>query len=114
MVDGKREGGIKQKWFNEFPKDLEINVPFSYHTKLSGIERIEEHNVVWYHKDVKYDDNLENVLLEKGITITDDAMVVESMCGGSVKLVEGSYENIKVTTPEDMIVAESFLKRRTQ
>ena len=49
---------------------------------------------------------------QKGIT--DDAMVVESMCGGSVKLVEGSYENIKVTTPEDMIVAESFLIRRTQ
>ena len=47
---------------------------------------------------------------QKGIT--DDAMVVESMCGGSVKLIEGSYENIKVTTPEDMIVAESFLKRR--
>ena len=47
---------------------------------------------------------------QKGIT--DDAMVVEFMCGGSVKLIEGSYENIKVTTPEDMIVAESFLKRR--
>ena len=47
---------------------------------------------------------------QKGIT--DDAMVVESMHGGCVKLVEGSYENIKVTTPEDMIVAESFLKRR--
>ena len=49
---------------------------------------------------------------QKGIT--DDAMVVESMCGGSVKLVEGSYENIKVTTPEDMIVAECFLKRRNE
>ncbi len=48
---------------------------------------------------------------QKGIT--DDAMVVESMCDGRVKLVEGSYENIKVTTPEDMIVAESFLKRRS-
>ena len=47
---------------------------------------------------------------QKGIT--DDAMVVETMHGGRVKLVEGSYENIKVTTPEDMIVAESFLKRR--
>ena len=47
---------------------------------------------------------------QKGIT--DDAMVVESMCGRNVKLVEGSYENIKVTTPEDMIVAESFLNRR--
>ena len=47
---------------------------------------------------------------QKGIT--DDAMVVETMCGGNVKLVEGSYENIKVTTPEDMIVAECFLERR--
>ena len=49
---------------------------------------------------------------QKGIT--DDAMVVETMTSGRVKLVEGSYENIKVTTPEDMIVAESFLKRRKE
>lgn len=47
---------------------------------------------------------------QKGIT--DDAMVVENMCSYRVKLVEGSYENIKVTTPEDMIVADSLLKRR--
>ena len=53
---------------------------------------------------------MSDISYQKGIT--DDAMVVESMCSGKVKLVEGSYENIKVTTPEDMIVAESFLKRR--
>ena len=47
---------------------------------------------------------------QKGIT--DDAMVVETMSSGRVKLVEGSYENMKVTTPEDMIIAETFLKRR--
>ena len=47
---------------------------------------------------------------QKGIT--DDAMVVETMCSGRVKLIEGSYENMKVTTPEDMIIAETFLKRR--
>ena len=46
--------------------------------------------------------------------ITDDAMVVETMTSGRVKLVEGNYENIKVTTPEDMIVAESFLRRRKE
>lgn len=44
--------------------------------------------------------------------VTDDAMVVETMCGGKVKLTEGSYENIKVTTPEDMIVAECLLAHR--
>lgn len=48
-------------------------------------------------------------LLREGIRITDDAMVVETLIGSTVKLVEGSYQNIKITTPEDMAVAEAFL-----
>lgn len=43
--------------------------------------------------------------------ITDDAMVVETMTEHKVKLTEGSYRNIKVTTPEDMLVAEVFLHK---
>ncbi|MCH8061179.1 MAG: 2-C-methyl-D-erythritol 4-phosphate cytidylyltransferase [Chloroflexi bacterium] len=43
--------------------------------------------------------------------VTDDASMVE-MIGGKVKVFEGSYENIKVTTPEDLILAESLLKQR--
>lgn len=42
--------------------------------------------------------------------ITDDAMVVERYGGPAVKLVEGSYANIKVTTPEDMAVAAALLR----
>jgi 2-C-methyl-D-erythritol 4-phosphate cytidylyltransferase len=42
--------------------------------------------------------------------VTDDAMVVESMTNVKVRLTKGSYRNIKVTTPEDMFVAEAFLK----
>lgn len=49
-------------------------------------------------------------LKKQGIEITDDAMVVETMVGRKVKLVPASYENIKITTPEDMKIAESFLK----
>ena len=45
------------------------------------------------------------------IKVTDDAMVVEQMLGGKVKLVFGSYENIKITTPEDLEIAEIFLKK---
>lgn len=41
--------------------------------------------------------------------VTDDAMAVELMTRRKVKLTEGSYRNIKVTTPEDMLVAEAFL-----
>lgn len=42
--------------------------------------------------------------------ITDDAMVVESQMGVTVRMVEGSYQNIKITTPEDLGIAESILK----
>jgi len=44
---------------------------------------------------------------------TDDASLVERI-GLPVALIEGSYENIKVTTPTDMIVAETLLSRRLQ
>ncbi len=53
----------------------------------------------------------EQELLEQGVRITDDAMVVENVCGHPVKLVEGSYYNIKITTPEDLKVAEIFAKK---
>lgn len=45
----------------------------------------------------------------ENIQITDDAMVVETFTDLSVKLVKGSYKNIKITTPEDLLIAEAFL-----
>ena len=42
---------------------------------------------------------------------TDDATLVER-AGGTVRVIMGSYENIKITTPEDLILAEEILKRR--
>lgn len=51
----------------------------------------------------------ESRLLQDGISITDDAMVVESLLGEKVKLIEGSYKNIKITTPEDLAVAAGFM-----
>lgn len=42
-------------------------------------------------------------------SVTDDAMVLEQMKGYPVRLVEGSYRNIKITTPEDLVIAEAFL-----
>lgn len=52
----------------------------------------------------------EQELVQNGIVITDDAMVVETLTGHPVKLIAGSYENIKITTPEDIAIAENFLK----
>ena len=42
--------------------------------------------------------------------VTDDAMVVEQETGTKILLVEGSYQNIKITTPEDLAVAEAFFR----
>lgn len=51
----------------------------------------------------------EQELLARGIKMTDDAMVVETFTDVKTRLVEGSYENIKITTPEDLRIAEALL-----
>lgn len=51
-----------------------------------------------------------NIMQNPGVQVTDDAMVVEKMGQTKIKLVEGSYKNIKITTPEDLEIAEIFLK----
>lgn len=48
-------------------------------------------------------------LQKKGIAVTDDAGVVELMTDCRVKLVEASYRNFKITTPEDLGAAEQLL-----
>lgn len=47
----------------------------------------------------------------KEYSVTDDAMVAELFGKMKVRLVEGSYNNVKITTPEDMIFAEGVLSR---
>ena len=42
--------------------------------------------------------------------ITDDAMVMEQYGSLKVKLEEGAYDNIKITTPEDILLAEQILE----
>lgn len=46
----------------------------------------------------------------RGITASDDAGAMESS-GFPVRLVEGAYRNIKLTTPEDAAMAEGFLRQ---
>jgi 2-C-methyl-D-erythritol 4-phosphate cytidylyltransferase len=49
----------------------------------------------------------------EGLAATDDAFLLEWM-GRPVKVIEGTGENIKVTRPEDLIIAEAILAARTQ
>jgi 2-C-methyl-D-erythritol 4-phosphate cytidylyltransferase len=50
---------------------------------------------------------------EEGFTGTDDASLVERL-GMKVHILPGSYTNIKITTPEDLILANLFLQIKTQ
>lgn len=57
-----------------------------------------------------YKQAIEKAVLE-GKQYTDDCQLIESI-GHPVYLTEGDYENIKITTPDDLLVAEKFLSER--
>jgi len=58
----------------------------------------------------------ERELLERAysadVLATDDAALVERL-GVAVKVFPGDYRNVKVTTPEDLVVAEALLRTDT-
>jgi 2-C-methyl-D-erythritol 4-phosphate cytidylyltransferase len=47
----------------------------------------------------------------ENLEVTDDVSIVEAL-GEPVKLTLGEYTNLKITTPEDMDVAEAILEER--
>jgi 2-C-methyl-D-erythritol 4-phosphate cytidylyltransferase len=51
-------------------------------------------------------------LIKEDLSLTDDASVAEKS-GHVISLFEGSYENIKITTSEDLIVAEALLNSKS-
>jgi 2-C-methyl-D-erythritol 4-phosphate cytidylyltransferase len=51
-------------------------------------------------------------LTKESADFTDDASVLEHS-GNSIHLIEGAYENIKITTPEDLVISEAILKNFT-
>lgn len=51
----------------------------------------------------------EKLMQQSVIQVTDDAMVVEQMLKYPIHMVRGSYNNIKITTPEDLIIAEGLI-----
>ena len=50
--------------------------------------------------------------IREDVSLTDDASVAEK-AGHRISLFEGSFENIKITTPEDLVMAEALMKARS-
>ena len=49
--------------------------------------------------------------VEEGVTLTDDCAAVERL-GFPVRLTQGSEENLKITTPRDLMWGEAILAER--
>lgn len=83
--------------------------------KDESVVKTMDRNEIWlcqtpqlFHKDVLL--KAYHIAEQKGYMATDDAGVVE-MIGGSIAVVEGNVENIKITWPSDIIYAESLLNK---
>ncbi len=50
-------------------------------------------------------------ILDRGnVNVTDDAMMLAQATGKRAKIIEGSYRNLKITTPEDLLIAEAYIR----
>lgn len=101
-------------WMIQTPQAFSYDLIYqAYHTLL----QIEEKKAGW-QKNMPSCSllNMQKVKeLEQSreqIHITDDAMVVELLTDIPVKLVQGSYRNMKITTPEDLRIAEVFCEEK--
>ncbi|AKG75099.1 2-C-methyl-D-erythritol 4-phosphate cytidylyltransferase [Salinicoccus halodurans] len=80
-------------------------------------ETVDRENVIIVHtpQAFRYDlimDAHENAA-EQNLAVTDDSMMMEAL-GYRVHVVPSSYDNIKITTEEDLKVAESILKKESE
>ncbi|WP_026888019.1 2-C-methyl-D-erythritol 4-phosphate cytidylyltransferase [Clostridium beijerinckii] len=78
-----------------------------------SIDTLVRSNLVAIQTPQAFDFNLiyecHKEIRQRGIAVTDDTSVVE-LLGHKVYIYEGDYKNIKITTPEDLILAEYFVK----
>lgn len=56
-----------------------------------------------------YDRLMEDLKNGCGDMVTDDAMVLERVSRTKIRLVEGAYDNLKITTPDDLKLAETLI-----
>lgn len=55
--------GVKEEYFNKFPKDKKIVVPFTYETVLSGINDEKVHENIWYSKNINLNKDCKRKLI---------------------------------------------------
>lgn len=106
LFDDNDEGEI-ECYFIDFPNESKINVPFTYETKLSGIEDTSIHYIVWYNRKINISkEQLENkkVLLHfEG----SDYLTKVWINGKYIGLNEGGYSRFSFDIQEYVIEGEN-------
>jgi len=94
-----------------------IGTPVKFTVKEADAEGLVKHTLnrdhIW---EIQTPQMIRASLLKEGfdyvnrhqLTVTDDVLIVE-LLGKPVKLVRGDYRNLKITTPEDLVIAQSIL-----
>lgn len=84
--------------------------------KEGYVDYTPERNLVWavqtpqvFKKEILQEAYMK-LMSTEAVNVTDDAMVVEQMLGINIKMVMGSYKNIKITTPEDLEIGELYIR----
>ncbi len=89
------DGFIDQSPDRELVWQIQTPQVFEYKMILSCYEKLKKN---------------EKRLAEAGVRVTDDTMVAKMYADTDAKLVESDYRNIKITTTDDLIIAEAFLR----
>jgi 2-C-methyl-D-erythritol 4-phosphate cytidylyltransferase len=75
--------------------------------KRDALISVQTPQIFWYQPLL----NAYERAMQESFYATDDSALVE-WNGGKIRVIRGGYTNIKVTTPEDLAIAEAFLKMR--
>ena len=92
-------------------------MPVTDTIKIAGDDRLVQHTPLRHNlwavqtPQVFRSDIIAEAYRQAKSEVTDDASLVEQL-GYQVKLYMGSYDNIKVTTPDDLALAEALWQRQ--
>ena len=113
------EGGVnmvvtitKKNWKEDFRKYVD---GFDIDEQINLIQNVRNYqSALTYSQSVEdFEDYKKCIGSSDAVpAITDDAQMVRMYEGGSVRLVMGSYDNIKITTPVDLVIAEKILEEK--
>ena len=117
LLDGKwdfafddKDCGLSEKWYEGFEKTNEIVVPFTYETKLSGINKQEHHNVVWYQREIEVVAGKTSTLYFEGVDYHCEVWLNGNRLGEH----KGAYERFSFELPEHLVEKKNRITLRVE